>query len=351
MKVLFADAEIARQHAFRGIGTYARMLRSALQKIQQDKDFHFSLAREEVYEKPDLIHFPHADLYFRTLFPPKHIPFVVTVHDVIPLVYPRQYFPGIKGWLRFLSQKKVLQQAAGIITDSQCSKKDIVKHLGISAKKVHVVPLAANPSLSPQPKKVTETVIKSLNIERPFFLYVGDMNFNKNLPLMVSAFHESRLHASLVLVGRNLKNREIPEGKKLWEAIESGPARVEVLTQIPSDTPEILSSLFSDAVAYVQPSLYEGFGLSVLDAFRCKCPVISSNASSLPEVYGDAAYSFAPAKKEEIIHAFQQAYAWTSDQRKAYIQRGIVQERKFSWLKTAQETVAVYQQIISARKL
>jgi len=348
MRVLFADAEVVQKHAFRGIGSYALALRSALQRISSDPDLSFSLVNEQILEKPDLIHYPHADLFFRTLHPPANIPFVVTLHDVIPLVFPRQYPTGIKGKLRWLGQKKVLRKAAAIITDSECSKKDIEVHLRIPSKKIHVVPLAANEALHPQQKEEIRRVLDSFRIRQPYFLYVGDMNYNKNLPRLVRAFHASRLRASLVLVGRNLENRSIPEGKQLWDAIESGTGNVCVLTTVPSNPPDILASLFSGALAYVQPSVYEGFGLSVLDAFRCGCPVLSSSVSSLPEVYGTAAETFDPRDASDMVRVLRHAYCWTPAHRASLVKKGFLRESQFSWLETAQKTVDVYRKVLQA---
>lgn len=348
MRVLFADTEILQKHIFRGVGSYALALRLALKRLSSDPDLSFSLVNEHILEKPDLIHYPHADLFFRTLHPPANIPFVVTLHDVIPLVFPGQYPSGIKGKLRWLGQKKVLRRAAAIITDSECSKKDIEAHLGISSKKIHVVPLAANEALHPQKKEEVSGVLHSFRIRQPYFLYVGDMNYNKNLPGLVRAFHASHLRASLVLVGRNLENRSIPEGEHLWNAIESGAGDVRVLTTVPSNPPEILASLFSGALAYVQPSFYEGFGLSVLDAFRCGCPVLSASVSSLPEVYGTAAETFDPHDESDMVRALQHAYGWTAAQRAALVKKGFLRENQFSWLETGAKTLDVYRKVLSA---
>lgn len=348
MRVLFADTDITRKHAFRGVGFYATALRSALSRLSSDPDLSFSLVNEHILEKPDLVHYPHADLFFRTLHPPANIPYVVTLHDVIPLVFPRQYPSGIKGKLRWLGQKKVLRKASAIITDSECSKKDIEMHLRIASKKIHVVPLAANESLHPQKKENLHLILQDLHVRKPYFLYVGDMNYNKNLPGLVRAFHASALHASLVLVGRNLENRSIPEGKRLWSAIESGSGDVRVLSNIPSDPPEVLASLFSGALAYVQPSFYEGFGLSVLDAFRCGCPVLSSSRSSLPEVYGNAAEAFDPIDPSDMVRALRHAYSWTATQRSALVKKGSLREAQFSWLKTGAQTLEVYRKVLSA---
>ena len=350
MRVLFADDFVLGSHAFRGIGTYARALRASLTRLSRDKELHFSLANQDVLEKPDLIHYPHADLFFRTLFPPKETPFVVTLHDVIPLLFPKKYPPGIKGFIRLQGQKGTLRKASAIITDSLCSKNDIVKHLRIAAEKVFVVPLAANETLLPQSPESVKLVLDTYHIKRPYFLYVGDMNYNKNVVGMVRAFHAAKLHAELVLVGRNLNNTSIPEGKELAKAIYSGTGKIKVLSDIPADPPEILASLFSGAQAYVQPSYYEGFGLSVLDAFRCRCPVMSSSTASLPEVYGDAALSFDPWSEKQIQSAFERAYAWTKAQREHMIHLGVQQEKKFTWMKTGMQTIAVYQEILKKRK-
>ena len=350
MNILFDDFSATKDHAFRGVGTYARALRSALEHELAQKKYPLHLLSVGRRENADLIHYPHFDFFFPTLSPPKLTPFVVTVHDVIPLIFPKQYRPGLKGAIHFWKQKRMLQKAKAVITDSLCSKKDIIRYLGIQSDRVHVTYLAGNTDLHPQTKRVQATVMQSYGITKPYFLYVGDMNYNKNLPAMVKAFHLSGVVAELVLVGRNLGNTQIPEGKALHDAIHEGKGVVHVLTNIPSTPSEILSALFSGAVAYIQPSLYEGFGLSVLDAFRCGCPVLSSNASSLPEVGGVASNYFSPAKVDEMSQAFRRAYSWTPEQRRRRIEAGKIQESQFSWEQTARQTLTVYLQVLIEAK-
>ncbi|KKT98062.1 MAG: Glycosyltransferase [Microgenomates group bacterium GW2011_GWB1_45_17] len=147
--------------------------------------------------------------------------------------------------------------------------------------------LAGNPLLHATPKTDVDAVLKKYNIPEKYLLYVGDINYNKNLPALLRAFSTLSQNLHLVMVGRSLNNIEIPEGRWIHDTIqEKGIAqRVHLLTDIPKHPATELAALFTGASAYVQPSLYEGFGLSVLDAMQCGALVISSTGGFLiPEM-------------------------------------------------------------------
>lgn len=283
---------------FRGVGMYTMFLRDALETQK-----HVTLTKST----PDIIHYPYFDLFFHTLPARRSAPTVVTIHDVIPLVFPRNYPPGIKGKLRFFLQLMSLQTVDAIVTDSNCSKQDICSYLRIPEKKVHVTHLAGNPDITRQPKSVVENIRKEYTLPESYILYVGDMNYNKNLVRFLRACATLPEDVHVVLVGRSLGNIDIPEGKELHEAASSLGDRVHILTNVPKSPHPDLAALFTGARAYVQPSLYEGFGLSVLDAMQCSCPVVCSNVSSLPEVAGDAALYMDPWDIEDMTRVIKRS--------------------------------------------
>ena len=146
--VLMDTLPLGTGHAARGIGSYTRNL---LEQLEDTRDITIlrSSSITDSSNKPDIIHYPFFDLFFNTLPLIKTAKTVVTIHDVIPLIYPEYYKPGLKGKLRFQLQKLSLKTVAAVLTDSEHSKKDIISYLGVPEDKIHVVYLAANPELEP----------------------------------------------------------------------------------------------------------------------------------------------------------------------------------------------------------
>ena len=153
MKVLLDTTPLLDGNSGRGIGTYTRHLLTHLRQlprneplvVQATHDLDLPVISPE--ESFDLVHYPYFDLFYATLPRNHKIPFIVTVHDVIPLLFPQHFPKGVKGTLRFYAQKWKLQQAAKIITDSEASKKGIMAKLGIPGSSIRVIPLAGNPEI------------------------------------------------------------------------------------------------------------------------------------------------------------------------------------------------------------
>lgn len=329
-------------HASRGIGGYTRFLQQALLDSNA-----VQLATAELNNTPDIIHYPFFDLFFASLPLFARKPRVVTIHDVIPLEFPENYKPGKRGTLNFFRQKLALSTVAAIITDSHYSKHEITRRLGVYPGKVFVVPLAPNPSLSPVGKSEVTHLRAQYGLPEEYLLYVGDINYNKNVPQLIKALKYLDDSVHLVLLGKNFIPQEIPE----WGWIESQIAlsnvaeRVHFISDIPSDRPDLLSSFYSGAVAYVQPSLSEGFGLPVLEAMRCRCPVISSNRGSLPEV-GDASVLYAEPTAESLAEQVSLLLTWTVRERKKRVVAAEEWQTSFSWRKTAEETIKIYEHVL-----
>ncbi len=338
MKINLDSIHMNGQNAHRGIGMYTACLKEALTNMGIDI----------TSDDPDLVHYPYFDLFFHTLSVKKDIPTVVTVHDVIPLIYKYAYPPGIKGSIRFFQQLISLRSVAAIITDSACSKKDICKHLGVDKEKVFVTLLAGNPHIQKESKVHIDSVKKKYNLPKTYVLYIGDMNYNKNLPRLISACSKLSKEIHLVLVGRSLMNTDIFEGKQLHNEIMTCEMenRVHILNDVPSNPSSEMASIITGASVYIQPSLYEGFGLPVLDAMQCEVVVVSSNTSSLPEVCGDAALYFNPTSIDEMHKTIQQALTLSDEDKKVMISKGVTQAKKFSWVKTAEQTIAVYKKVL-----
>lgn len=344
MRVLIDVQPLSSGHAVRGVGMYTRFLTEALERNAEIEVFRSGL--EEI-KKPDVVHYPFFDLFFPTLpFLKKGKKTIVTIHDVIPLLFPQQYPPGKRGALNFMRQKLALKNVNAVLTDSQASKKDIVFHLGVPKEKVHVVYLAANPFLEPISESAADRARKKLNLPKTYVLYVGDINYNKNVPQLIKALKYLPRHVHLVCVGKNFVEQEIPE----WKAIEAQIAlsnvmeRVHFVPDILTDDYETLSAVYSGALTYVQPSLYEGFGLPLLEAMRCKTPVISAKNSSLKEV-GDNVVLFSNTDAESFAENIEMILEMSENKREKMITDASKWEKKFTWDKTAKETIKVYKSL------
>ncbi len=174
---------------------------------------------------------------------------------------------------------------------------------------------------------------------------MGDINYNKNILRLIKAFTAGKAKGDLVIVSRALSNRHIKESQMIIQEIShsSKKGKIHLLTNIEVNT---LPSIYHHAQAYIQPSLYEGFGLPILEAFISGVPVLSSNSSSLPEVGGNAVLYFDPTSIGSISQSIDEALSLSQADRKKMIEDGIQQSQKFTWAETAKQTVAVYRKVL-----
>lgn len=337
---------LTSMHAARGIGTYTRLLIHSLEELETITLIK-SGAQQSSAPKPQLIHYPFFDFFSSTLPITLKTPTVVTIHDVIPLKFPAYYKPGVRGTFAYARQKLVLKTVSAVITDSQSSKTDIAYHLGVPKEKIHVVYLAAHPELRKQNEATVLTVRQKYQLPENYLLYVGDINYNKNLPQLIKSlkFMPDSLH--LVCVGKNFTKQTIPE----WQWIETQIAlsdvsdRVHFITDVLQDDLETLGALYSGALCYVQPSLYEGFGLPVLESMQCRTPVVCAANSSLIEVGREHAI-FTGTTAEEIAAGITEVTQWSKTHREKVIAGAFAWSQTFSWQQTASETAAVYMKVL-----
>lgn len=340
LKLKLDTSPLASGHRFRGIGAYTRFLLQELNRLDQ-----VELVEDE--KVADVIHYPFFDLFFNTLplkKPGKKV--VVTIHDVIPLVFPKNYRPGVKGSLRLMAQITKLKLVDAVITDSKNSKKDIINYLKVPFGKIHPVYLAPNPEIKPLGLKAKNQVKRKYSLPKKYLLYVGDINYNKNIPFLIKSLKYLPYQFKLVLVGKNFMPQAIPE----WEAIEKQLAlsdvadRVKFLTNV--DSSQDLAGIYANALVYVNPSLYEGFGLPVLEAMRAKTPVISLKNSSIPEIAGDKITYLNDENPEKLAELIEAIDRLPMSKRIKLINQAYEHSQQFSWVKTAQETVEVYARLL-----
>jgi glycosyltransferase involved in cell wall biosynthesis len=259
---------------------------------------------------------------------------IVTVHDFIPLRFPRRTSPLIPYHKYYIPQ--VVQQAQHVICNSEATARDIHHFCGVSANKITPILLGYN-SQHFYPRKNQQSLIQSG--DRPndypnYFLYIGRCDPHKNLARVITAFSQLEINDDhqLYLLG-STDNRHTPLLRQ--QITELGLTdRVKFLDYVPYDD---LPGVISGAIALVFPSLWEGFGLPILEAMGCGTPVITSNLASMPEVAGDAAILVDPYNTAEIADAMG-AIAKDTQLRSKLSALGLARVRQFSWAKTAQQT-------------
>lgn len=347
MRIAVNVSPLESGHKVRGAGFYTVRLIDSIKKYHPENEYLLFSNFSELSDSIDIIHYPFFDPFFLTLPRIHRFPFIVTVHDLIPLIFPKYFPAGIKGKIKWEIQKKILKKADAVITDSVSSKEDIKKITGIDENKIYVVYLAAGEEFKKikNHKKITE-IIKKYNLPEKFALYVGDVTWNKNLPNLINAV--KKINIPLVLVGKAIS--EDNNNRNAWNAdlmavrkLMYDDKRFIRLGFMPQDD---LTALYQTAVLLVMPSRYEGFGLPILEAMQAGCPVITTKCGSLKEVAGSSAFFVDPEDVSSIADGIYKVFFNEDIQRKLST-KGIEQVEKFSWEKTAKETIEVYEYIVN----
>ena len=287
---------------------------------------------------------PDAQLFHATehlLLPFRRIPTVLTVHDLIFRLFP-EHHKALN--YHYLNRALPLycQRAAAIIAISESTRRDLVEHYRIDPNKIAVVHEAAAPHFQRAAASQVDAVRARYGLPEQFVLHVGTLEPRKNLVRLLEALarlREGGLALPLVLVGAK---GWLYEGffRRLDE-LRLGPA-VTLLGWVPDAD---LPAVYSAATLCVMPSVYEGFGLPVLEAMACGTPVVCSRTASLPELGGDAALYFDPHDMEEL--ASQLERVWESESLRCRMSAaGVLQSSRFSWTRTAEQTMAVYERLL-----
>lgn len=269
---------------------------------------------------------------------------ISSIHDVIPLIFPEastQLNRVVARWWLPM----VVRRLDAVITGSQQSKDDIVRYLPVPARKIVVVPDGVDQRYHPIEQSTREAVLQKLGIDYPYILYVSAVEprkKRKNLPLFLEAFARLRQWSDrwrLVVVGSVRRDY-----RPVFDVVERLRLEPHIhFTGFVAD--EDLPSVYSGADLFVLPTLYEGFGLPVLEAMACGAPVVTSNTSSIPEVAADAAILVDPRNVDAIVDGMKRVLSdpvLAEDLRL----RGLARASQFSWNRTASETIAVYEQVL-----
>jgi glycosyltransferase involved in cell wall biosynthesis len=267
-------------------------------------------------------------------------PFVVTVHDLSFLRYPQSFRALNRLYLTYGTRWSV-QRAQRVIAVSESTKRDLVRQYGLSPAAVDVVYNGVDPSFRPLPAAEVAAFRAGRDLPERFVLFVGTLEPRKNVVCLIEAYARlPEARPPLVLVGG--KGWLYDEIFARVEALALGGA-VRFAGYVPADE---LPWWYNAATVFVYPSLYEGFGLPALEAMACGTPVITSTASSLPEVVGQAGLLVDPADVGALTAAMEQLLgdAAMQDNMRA---AGLAQAQNFSWQRAAAETVASYRQALS----
>ena len=295
-------------------------------------------------EKIDLLHCPY---WSSPLWSPW--PTVVTVHDVIQFVLPEYAWRKISR-VYFGLVSAGARRAQAVITVSECSKQDIMKIIGLGPERIHVIGNAVDASLYPvRDAWLLASVRERYGIAPRFVLYFGGFDMRKNVPRLIEAYarlpEALRREYQLVIAGRyqHLGHPLYPDPRQTVRRLGL-EGNVIFTGQIREQDK---APLYSAATVFAFPSLYEGFGMPVLEAMACGTPVVTSNVSALPEVAGDAGLLVNPYAPEAIGEALAELLE-SAARREDLSRRGLERARRFTWPQVAEQTVRVYKQILCA---
>jgi len=337
--MLRVGMDISQLAHFGGVNTYTRNLTDQLSKFDdlEMRYFYSSLRKPYHGRLKNVKKFKLPPTLFEMLFnrwrnvgiekfiglvdvfhssdwtqPPSKAKKVTTYHDVVPLKYPQWSHPKIVAVHKrrlYLVEKEIDM----VIAVSESTKKDLLEVSQIPEEKITVIHEAATDDFKKQNKKVQENFRKKYGLPEKYVLAIGGVGERRNLEMIKQASKDYHL----VIAGKTIPILETQE----------------------------LESLYASAQVLLYASLYEGFGLPILDSFACGVPVITSNVSSMPEIGGEAAIYVNPKNVSEIAEKLKMVME-DQDLREDLIKKGLGQVKKFSWEKAAKETVEVYRRLV-----
>jgi len=342
-------------NALRGVGYYTSNLVSALNKEIKNnhlyKNYQIDLItnnnnlRSKNY---DLVHYPYFDPFKLTLPRKNKTPTIVTVHDLIPRQF-KQHFPvGIKGEIKWLIQKHRLLHVNKIITVSEFSKNIINKITKYKLNNIFVTYEGADDIFKPiTTVKKLEEIKQKYQLPSKFVLFVGDINWNKNIPTLVKSC--LKLNYPLVIVGSAATKKDIPNHPWTQDLrwLQSQKSSNLILTGYVPD--EDLPVIYNLATIYCQPSFAEGFGLPLIQAMQSGCPVVYSQDSCLDEIMDSNGLKFDPYSQSDLKKVLKKF--WNSQNiREKYVKLGLKHAKSFNWQQTALQTLALYNLTLSDEK-
>ena len=263
---------------------------------------------------------------------------ISTIHDMVVYLFSSSVHPKI-----LASQKRRLQlvkkEADLVLADSDTTKEDVVKFLEIPADKIRVVYLGVSNSFHPQDEDKVKNTLQKYKIKKPYILSVATQEPRKNIQKLIDVYNkikENRRDLSLVLVGK------YGWGENLTKTTEE-EENIKVTGFIPK---EDLINLYSGCRVFAYPSLYEGFGLPILEAMACGAPTITSNNSSMAEIARDAAILVDPRSETQITKAVEMVLDLKLEDYQKMVNASLNRARQYSWAKTAKQTLEIYREVV-----
>lgn len=334
MRIGIQSKSLTNKHQYRGIGRYTRTLIDALVKTQ-------TCTVVEIDNAPstnvDVIHYPYFNPFEYVDYTKHSKPIVVTIHDLIPITY-RDFFPrGLRGHWHWLNNREKISAVDAIITDSYASRDDILQHTSIESRNISVIYLAVNPIYKPVSNEQLGHMRKKYNLPKEYILYVGDVNWNKNLHNLLLAI--KKLTIPLVVVGKAFVDYKTKETQILMSEIESLgiDQRVIRLGFVPD---EDMAAVYTAANATIVTSIAEGFGLPILESMACGTPCIVSNTSSMIEIAGPS-LRVDPLSMESITNGIQKTLEVHTKNSKILVEWA----NTFTLERMARQTMQVYRKI------
>jgi alpha-1,3-rhamnosyl/mannosyltransferase len=312
-----------------------------------------NLAAKMPHDAEGVAHFPY---YMRPAF--AGVPALTTIYDTISFVYPEYVPSGRTRWIIRALHSLAVRNSQRVLTISQSAANDIARFLPPAKDKLVVTPLASDPFFAPQGEEAIRNVRKQLGLQSPFAFYLASNKPHKNLVRLVEAWElvnrdwrletgeapVFNLQLPLLVIAGHVDPRYPQAEQRVKElGLEQHVRFVGPVSDAQA------AALYSACGLFVYPSLYEGFGLTPLEAMACGAPVACSNTSAMPEVAGDAALLFGPMQPEEIAQACLRVLR-DDALRASMRERSLKQAAQFSWQKTAQLTIDAYRLTLAKSK-
>lgn len=280
------------------------------------------------------------DIYHETAVVPARLPSIASVYSIYDLSLRRhsETHPRERVWFFEYFIKKRLNSAKHILTISEFIRQEIIEELKLPPEIVTAIPLAADPMFVPCNTADVRKIKIKYTLPESYLLFVGSLEPRKNIDLLIEAMEKLESDIPLVLVGWN------GWGDKYWkEKIQKKRLADKII--MTGHLPDVdLKQIYSGAVALVYPSLYEGFGLPIVEAMACGCPVICSNAASMPEVAGDAAILIDPSSSDDLAESIEKIVNDT-EFRQNLVKKGFMQATLFNWEETARQTLELFKKV------
>lgn len=288
--------------------------------------------------------------------PDKNLPLVSTIHDLAILKYPETAHPKVVS-MHQASWKILKDRDAQIITPSHSTRKDVIELLDFDPKQVHVIyealPFQTKLTTEKMSEEKYQVITQRMKLDKPYLLFVGTQEPRKNLERLIKAWKPLEKDYQLLIAGAEFEAKSHPPASAMQKALRAGKSenknlKSENLRFLGRVTDDELAVLYGEAKAFVFPSLDEGFGLPILEAYYHGVPVVTSNIGAMPEVAGNAAELVDPKSVTDIRRGIEKVLTESKSEQQKRLQQMIIRLQLFNWDRVAEQTVEVYRKAIGS---